>query len=315
MHLCNSDHRKLNRHWIDQIFHSQFNVKSRGNTILIRKNVNFTSDKIMTDSNGRFVIVTGTLCEKQVILVSVYAPNWDDYNFVSLDSHLLIMGGDMNCVIDTTLDRSSLRSTSVKKMFQGFSTFMSQYGLVGPWRFSHPSVRQYSFFSHAHRSFSRIDYFLIDKKLIPAIVSTQYLPITVSDHATVVLDLHFSMKPKEFSHWRLDPLSLADDNFCKHISESITFFCETNKSDETSPSILWETLKAYIRGKIISFTSHTNKLRRARQKELEEAIADLDNLLSSANSPDLYKERIRLQTELDLLLTSEAEQLLLRSRG
>lgn len=127
----------------------------------------------------------------------------------------------MNCVIYTTLDRSSLRSTSVKKMFQGFSTFMSQYGLVGPWRFSHPSVRQYSFFSHAHRSFSCIDYFLIDKKLIP-----------VSDHATVVLDLHFSMKLKEFSHWRLDPLYLADDNFCKHISESITFFCETNKSDK-----------------------------------------------------------------------------------
>lgn len=84
----------------------------------------------MTDSNGRFVIVTGTLCEKQVILVSVYSPSWDDYNFVSLDSHLLIMGGDMNCVIDTTLDRSSLRSTSVMKMSQAFSTFMSQYGLV-----------------------------------------------------------------------------------------------------------------------------------------------------------------------------------------
>lgn len=64
----------------------------------------------MTDSNGRYVIVSGALYEKQVILVSVYAPNWDDHNFVSslfasipdLDSHLLIMGGDMNCVIDST---------------------------------------------------------------------------------------------------------------------------------------------------------------------------------------------------------------------
>lgn len=37
----------------------------------------------MTDSNGRYVIVTGALYEKQVILVSVYAPNWDDHNFVS----------------------------------------------------------------------------------------------------------------------------------------------------------------------------------------------------------------------------------------
>lgn len=200
-------------------------------------------------------------------------------------------------------------------MSQALSTFMSQYGLVDPWWFSLPLVRQYSFFSHAHRSFSRIDYFLIDKKRIPAIDSTQYLPITMSDHATVILDLHFSMKPKGFRHWRLDPLLLADANFCKQISESITFFCETNKNDEISLSILWDTLKAYIRGKIISFTSHTNKLRRAQQKVLEEATADLDSSLSSANTPDLYKEGIRLQTELDLLLTSEAEQLLLRSRG
>lgn len=192
-HLCNPDHRKLNRPWIRQTFHSQFNA--------------FTPDKVITDSNGRFVIVTGTLYEKQVILVSVYVPNWDDHNFVSslfttvpnFDSHLLIMGGDMNCVIDSTLDRSSPRSVAATKMSQAFSMFMSQYGLVDPWRFSHPSVRQYSFFSHAHRSFSRIDYFLIDKQLIPAIVSTQYLPITVSDHATVILDLHFSMKPKGFS--------------------------------------------------------------------------------------------------------------------
>ena len=111
-----------------------------------------------------------------------------------------------------------------------------------------------------HRSFLRIDYFLIDKKLIPASVSTQYLPITVSDHASVILDLHFSKKPRGFKHWRLDPLLLADANFCKHVSESITFFCETNKNYETSQSTLWDTLKAYIRGTIISFTSHANKL-------------------------------------------------------
>lgn len=60
------------------------------------------------------------------------------------------------------------------------------------------------------------------------------------------------------------------------------------------PPSLLGTLKAYIRGKIISFTSHTNKLRRSQQKELEEAIADLESSLSFANTPDLYKQRIRL---------------------
>lgn len=70
-HLCNSDHRKLNRPLIDQTFHSQFNVKTRGTAILIRKNVHFTLNKVMTDSNSHYVIVTCTLYEKQLILVSV----------------------------------------------------------------------------------------------------------------------------------------------------------------------------------------------------------------------------------------------------
>lgn len=79
--------------------------------------------------------------------------------------------------------------------------------------------------------------------------------------------------------------------------------------------LLWDTLKAYLRGKIISYTSFVNKLRRSKQEELEKAIADLDDSLPSTNTPDLYKERIKPKTELDLLLTSEVEQLLLRSQG
>lgn len=52
-----------------------------------------------------------------------------------------------------------------------------------------------------------------------------------------------------------------------------------------------------------------------RKEELEKSIAELDTSLSVTNTPDLYKERLRLKTELDLLLSTEAERLLLRSHG
>lgn len=139
---CACDDRKLKPPWIGQFFHSQFNVKTRRTAILIQKNVHFNPEKVITDPNGRYIIVTGRLYEKQVILVSVYTPNWDDHNFVkslfatipNLDSHLLIMGGDMNCVIDPALDRSNPRSSTPMKMSQALSTFMEQYGFVDPWR-------------------------------------------------------------------------------------------------------------------------------------------------------------------------------------
>ena len=48
-----------------------------------------------------------------------------------------------------------------------------------------------------------------------------------------------------------------------------------------------------------------------RKEELEKLIADLNRSLAVTNTPDLYKERLRLKTELDLLFTTEAERLLL----
>lgn len=221
----------------------------------------------------------------------------------------------MNCVIDPTLDRSSSRAVSPSKMSQTVCTLMDQFGCIDTWGFVNATSRQYSFFSHAHRSFSRIDYFVVDKNIISSLISAQYLPITVSDHSTVTLDLRFDLKPKQYRSWRLDPLLLSKEAFCKVISEEITFFCDTNKNDGTSPSLLWESLKAFIRGKIISYTSHLNKQRRKRKENLETSIADLDSSLAVTNTPNLYKQRLKLQTELNLLLTADAEHIFLYSKG
>lgn len=55
-HLHKSHLQKLNRPWIGKIFHSKFNLKTRGTVILIRSGIDFTPDGIITDS---YVIVSG----------------------------------------------------------------------------------------------------------------------------------------------------------------------------------------------------------------------------------------------------------------
>ena len=153
------------------------------------------------------------------------------------------------------------------------------------------------------------------KKKVPGLKNPGgYAAIVVSDHSAVTLDLRFDHRPKDYRTWRLDPLLLADGNFCTQISEAIDLFLKTNNTDGICPMLLWETLKAFIRviiSKIISYTSYINKKCGGRQKELEESIATLDQRYSSNQSPNLYKERLKL----DLLTTREAERLLLRSRG
>lgn len=188
-------------------------------------------------------------------------------------------------------------------------------GCVDPWRFQNLTSKQFSFFSHVHCSFSRIDYFFIDSSFIPAVESVEYLAIIVSDHAPLILDLSFTLNVREQSFWKLNSLLLSNAKFCKYVATNIDIFLEVNKKEGISYSLLWETLKSYLRGQIISYVAHVNRERRKQIQDLTNSIFNLDRKYSESPSPELYKERIALQSKLNLLSTNQAEYLLLRTRS
>ena len=113
-HLRLKDHTRLRKAWIGQVYHSRHDGSSKGVAILINKKVQFTPTEVTTDPYGRFVIICGSLFQTKVLLVNVYAPNWDDTDFVNkllsslpnLHTHKLILGGDLNCAVNPALDRS-----------------------------------------------------------------------------------------------------------------------------------------------------------------------------------------------------------------
>lgn len=162
----------LQRAGFTQVFHSDFNSKSRGVAILLHRDVQFEESKSIRDKNGRYIIIQGKLFNKPVVLANVYAPNWDDVDFFrnlfsllpGLDSHELILGGDLNCVLDSVLDRSGSKVTAPNKSASCINTFLQAYGVIDPWRFKHPTSKHFSFFSPVHQTYSRIDCFLIDQK-------------------------------------------------------------------------------------------------------------------------------------------------------
>lgn len=57
------------------------------------------------------------------------------------------------------------------------------------WRLMHPQERKYSFYSHVHQTYSRIDYFFIDNVFIQHVQSCKYNTILISDHAPLVLTM------------------------------------------------------------------------------------------------------------------------------
>ena len=82
---------------------------------------------------------------------------------------------------------------------------------------------------------------------------TKYHPIVISDHAPFSLDIQLSSQRRYSSPWRLNTLFLSDDTFYSFIESSTDDFIMINQNaaDAISSSLLWESLKAFLRGQII----------------------------------------------------------------
>jgi len=103
--LKTSDIQRIKKPWMSHVFHSKFSSKARGAAIIITKNILFKPAHITEDVSGRYVIVSGLLQNLSVVLVSIYAPNWDDD-----------------------------QSNSAKVVFN----CSSHLGILDPWRFKNP---------------------------------------------------------------------------------------------------------------------------------------------------------------------------------
>ncbi len=162
----------------------------------------------------------------------------------------------------------SLNCTSVIKHLT------ESLNIVDIWRLHHPVDKEYSFFSHVHESYSRIDYFFIDSKLLPNVFASKYHNILISDHSAVTLSFDFGWAKPSYI-WRFNTYLLSDVKFCQHISDSLTEFFEINDKGDVSDSVLWETFKVVMRGHIISYESTAKKLRQKRLVELDACLPQL----------------------------------------
>lgn len=90
--------------------------------------------------------------------------------------------------------------------------------------------------------------------------------------------------------WRFNPQLFTDVKFCEYLETHIKLFFETNDKDDISPTLLWVTFKAYLRGCIISFQSSLKKGNKAAQLELEKQIHQLDRENAQQPSSEKHTE-------------------------
>lgn len=314
-HLTDSEHLKLKRDWVGQIYYSSFNSKSRGVAILIHKHLQFTLEKVMQDTEGRYVVVTGWLYGERVLIGSAYAPSTFDSSFYSkllADISLVcppyvILGGDFNCVLAPEVDHSPPKTLPPTKMAQATKRLCSDLDLFDAWRVINPRDKDFTFFSYPHRSFSRIDYIFVSRLTLDRTTACSIKPCALSDHSLVSIELLPPYYNPLSRHWRLNPSLLSDPTFLTYLESQWELFISTNDSPEVSASTLWETGKAYLRGAIISYMAAKRKNTLAKQLELEQQIMTLDREFKATSSMSVFKKLEAARSALNQLLTQKAE--------
>lgn len=102
--------------------------------------------------------------------------------------------------------------------------------------------------------------FLTSQTLIPLIESCSYLAATLSDHNALLMEVILQQAEPAPCRWRFKTFLLKDEDFINFMDKKLDQYLETNLNT-SSHSIVWEALKANMRGHIISYLSFKNKKR------------------------------------------------------
>ena len=146
-----------------KIRHANGNQKKAGVAILVSDKIDIKIKTVTRDKAGHYVMIKGSIQEEDITIIDVYAPNIVAPQYVrqmlttmkgELDSNTVIVG-DFNTPL-TPKDRSSKQK--INKETQALNDTIDQIDLIDTYRTFHPKVAEYTFFSSAHGTFSRIDH-------------------------------------------------------------------------------------------------------------------------------------------------------------
>ena len=138
----------------------------------------------------------------------------------------------------------------INKETQSSNDTLNKMDLIDIYRTFHPKTTEYTFFSSAHGTFSRIDHILDHKSNLGKLEKIYIVSSVFSDHNTMRLDINNRGKSvKNTNTWRLNNTLLNNQEITEEIKEEIRKYLVTNDNENTMTQNLWDAEKAVLRGK------------------------------------------------------------------
>ena len=126
--------------------------------------------------------------------------------------------------------------------------------LIDIFRTFHPNAEEYTFFSSAHGTFSRINHILGHKSNLSKFKKIGIISSIFSNHNAMRLDINYKGKKtvRNRSTWRLSNMFLSNQQVTEEIKREMKKFLEANDNENMTTQNLWDAAKAVLRGKFIA---------------------------------------------------------------
>ena len=190
-----------------------------------------------------------------------------------IDNNTVIVG-DFNTPL-TTMDISTKQQ--INKKTQTLNDTIDQLDLIDIHRTFHHKTMNFTFFSSAHGTFSRIDHILGHKSSLGKFKIIEIIPSILSDHNAVRLDVNYRRKTINNSNiWRLNNTLLNNQQIIEEIKTEVKICIEMNENENTTTQNLWDSVKAVLNRKFIAIQAYLKKQEKSQINNLTLQVKQLE---------------------------------------
>ena len=158
------------------------------------------------------------------------------------------------------------------------------------------NAEEYTFFSSAHGTFSRMDNILGHKSNLSKFKKIEVISRIFSDHSAMRLDINYKKKTvRNINTWGLD-MFLNNQQVTEEIKREIKNLLETNDNENMTTQNLWDAAKAVLRGKFIAIQSY---LKKQEKHQIDNLILHIKQLEKEQKQISRKKEITKIQAEIN----------------
>ena len=188
-HLKPRDTYRLKMRSWKKIFHANGDQKKAGVAVLILDKIDFKIKNVLRDKEGHWIMIKESIQEDTAV-ISIYAPNIGTPRYIRQMLATMKQETDGTTIIVGTLIPHSHQWTDhsdrkINKETQALNDTLDQLDLIYIHRAFHPKTMDFTIFSSAHGTYSRINHILGHKSSLGKFFKNEIISNIFSDHSAI----------------------------------------------------------------------------------------------------------------------------------